>query len=126
MSTKWPCSFVVAGACSFSAGPRAVAGRGSGTSPATKWITRKSRPCSENCEIACSRKTGVDAVPDTHQNRIKHGVTRFRITLDCYTARFVESKRAPAKAPELKWVTSRQLAEYPLNTTGRKLARLVQ
>ena len=72
-------------------------------------------------------QTGIDATPETHQKRIKHGVTRFRITLDCYTAQFVAaSKPAPPQAPELKWLTPRQLADYPLNTTGRKMAKLTE
>ena len=70
-------------------------------------------------------QTGIDAIPETYQKRLKHGVTRFRITLDCYTARYVESGEVPIDVPELKWVTTRQLAEYPLNTTGRKLAQLI-
>ncbi len=70
-------------------------------------------------------QTGIDATPEEHQKRMKHGVTRFRITLDCYTARFVESVAAPADVPELKWVTPERLEEYPLSTTGRKLARLI-
>ncbi len=70
-------------------------------------------------------QTGIDATPEEHQERLKHGVTRFRITLDCYTARFVEVGKPPADVPELMWITLKQLAEYPLNTTGRKLAQLI-
>ena len=70
-------------------------------------------------------QTGIDAIPETHQKRIKHGVTRFRITLDCYAARFVESTTPPAQVPEMKWLTPKQLADYPLNTTGRKMAQLI-
>lgn len=70
-------------------------------------------------------QTGIDAAPEVHQKRMKHGVTRFRITLDCYTARFVDQGKGPADFPELTWVTPKQLAEYPLNTTGRKLAELI-
>ena len=70
-------------------------------------------------------QTGIDATVEEHQERMKHGVTRFRITLDCYTARFVEFGEVPIDVPEWKWVTARQLSEYPLNTTGRKLAQLI-
>lgn len=70
-------------------------------------------------------QTGIDAMPETHLKRLKHGVTRFRITLDCYSARFVASNRAPACVPELKWVAPEELAKFPLNTTGRKLASLL-
>lgn len=49
---------------------------------------------------------------------IKHGVTRFRITLDCFTARY----RSGAPPADARWVAPEELAEYPLSTTGRKIA----
>ena len=53
---------------------------------------------------------------------IKHGVTRYRITLDCYQAEYKFGQpRAPAR-----WIRLAQLAELPLSTTGRKLAQLVR
>jgi A/G-specific adenine glycosylase len=70
-------------------------------------------------------QTGIDAICETHQKRLRHAVTRFRITLDCYTARFVADGEAPGDVPELKWVMPKRLDEYPLSTTGRKLARLI-
>lgn len=68
--------------------------------------------------------TGVDAQPGEHLKRIRHGVTRFRITLDCYTARFLAAERRGPGGAELAWATPGQLNEYPLSSTGRKLAQL--
>ena len=70
-------------------------------------------------------QTGIDAVPESHQKRLTHGVTRFRITLDCYSARFIKAGKPPSGVPELKWVDPKQLNKYPLSTTGRKLTELI-
>jgi len=70
------------------------------------------------------RLCGVVVRPAERIETIKHGVTRFRITLDCYRADYVgRADRTPA-APELKWVRPNDLDGYPLSTTGRKLAML--
>ena len=54
----------------------------------------------------------------------KHGVTRFRITLSCYSAE-VSSGRLCTNGQLLRWVKLSELDAYPLNTTGRKLAKLL-
>ncbi len=54
---------------------------------------------------------------------IKHGVTRFRITLSCYRARWISGRRPPKS--DWRWVWPSQLDAYPLNVTGRKIARLL-
>jgi A/G-specific adenine glycosylase len=54
---------------------------------------------------------------------LKHGVTRFRITLDCYVC---EATAGEKLGPgEWQWLDSAQLESYPLSVTGRKLARLL-
>lgn len=52
---------------------------------------------------------------------IKHGITRYRIKLDCFQAGY-ESGRARAPA---RWLKTAKLADLPLSTTGRKIARLI-
>ncbi|MDP6444288.1 MAG: A/G-specific adenine glycosylase [Pirellulaceae bacterium] len=54
---------------------------------------------------------------------IRHGVTRFRITLDCYDA---DCRRFPRATDETRWVTTAQLNELPLSVTGRKISDLIQ
>ncbi|MGD9645040.1 MAG: A/G-specific adenine glycosylase [Pirellulales bacterium] len=63
---------------------------------------------------------------------LRHGVTRFRITLDCYTAQAGTATRSVASAerstraelaPIIGWFNPRELAALPMNTTGRKIAR---
>ncbi|MHB8898559.1 MAG: A/G-specific adenine glycosylase [Thermoguttaceae bacterium] len=70
-------------------------------------------------------ETGIDAIPETHQKRLRHGVTRFRITLDCYCARFVGTAEPTANVPVYQWVAPDRLGDFPLSATGRKLARLI-
>ena len=55
---------------------------------------------------------------------LKHGVTRFRITLDCYRAR-ARGTRAKGDTATWQWVRPDKLDQLALSTTGRKLARLL-
>ena len=55
---------------------------------------------------------------------IRHGVTRFRITLDCYEAECVSGASRPADPSALRWLKPSELEGYPLSTTGRQLGRL--
>ncbi|MGB6041711.1 MAG: A/G-specific adenine glycosylase [Pirellulales bacterium] len=59
-----------------------------------------------------------------HVKTIKHGVTRFSITLDCYEGEGVSGVAANRRGG-LKWLWPKQLDQYPLSSTGRKLARFV-
>jgi len=59
---------------------------------------------------------------------LKHGVTRFRITLDVYEAAlapFPRQRPRPLAKAEVRWATPVELAGLPLSTTGRKIARLL-
>lgn len=68
-------------------------------------------------------ETGVTAEIGQPLTIIKHGVTRFRITLDC---RWADCLSKPQRLPPaVRWLRPRQLAEYPLSMTGRKVARLL-
>jgi A/G-specific adenine glycosylase len=68
--------------------------------------------------------TGIVIRPGAHLKTIRHGVTRFHITLDCYEAEYVsDAKGQPASLP-VKWLWPKQLEGYPLSSTGRKLAGL--
>ncbi|HUY89482.1 MAG TPA: NUDIX domain-containing protein, partial [Pirellulales bacterium] len=69
--------------------------------------------------------TGVLARPRELLTTLRHGVTRFRITLACHLADYVSASRRPPTGAELRWVSPDDFDGYPLNTTGRKLSRLV-
>lgn len=66
--------------------------------------------------------TGVEARLVGRLRTLRHGVTRFRITLDCYEAE-CRRETKPAGAPEMRWLRPDELDGYPLNSTARKLAR---
>lgn len=70
--------------------------------------------------------TGLIVHLGSHLKTIRHSVTRFRITLDCYDAQYVAvADGRPAKT-RIKWLWPTALADYPLSTTGRKLAELLR
>ncbi len=71
------------------------------------------------------RLTGVIISPGEHRKTLRHGVTRFRITLDCYDAEYVSHRGGGAEILTQKWLRAAELEHYPLSSTGRKLAGLV-
>lgn len=54
---------------------------------------------------------------------IKHGVTRFRITLECYEARPVGGRVRSAAERPVRWMPLDELHGLPLSVTGRKIAQ---
>jgi A/G-specific adenine glycosylase len=61
------------------------------------------------------------------QHRLRHGVTRYKITLDLFAAKFAKppatlTKLGPA-LQAVRWVTPTELHELPLSTTGRALVK---
>jgi A/G-specific adenine glycosylase len=62
-------------------------------------------------------QTGITCAPGSLLKTIKHGVTRYRITLDCYEASVVSGR-----AKDVRWIAKSELAKLPLSTTGRKIA----
>jgi A/G-specific adenine glycosylase len=71
------------------------------------------------------RLAGVTITSARHLKTIKHGVTRFRITLDCFAAECAASGRRSRAADGLRWLLPAELAGYPLNSTGRQMARML-
>ena len=69
--------------------------------------------------------TGTLVEPIEHLTTIKHGVTRYRITLDCHAARYISGRTHSGQGTPLRWVKPTELENYPLSTTGRKIGQLV-
>lgn len=67
---------------------------------------------------------GLKIVPGPHFATLKHGVTRFRITLHCYEATKMPRTRL-SPGGNTRWVPPEELADYPLSTTGRKISQLL-
>lgn len=76
-------------------------------------------------EQKLTEQTGVQATARALLKTIKHGVTRYRITLECYEATHQGGRLKSTKASPAKWVAPANLADYPLSTTGRKIAKLL-
>lgn len=78
------------------------------------------------------RLTGGLIAPAQHLCTIHHGVTRFRITLECYLAEYVSRADGDGRASDktvgndMRWLRPAEMANYPLSTTGRKLAEMTR
>ncbi|NLY02546.1 MAG: A/G-specific adenine glycosylase [Rhodopirellula sp.] len=85
-------------------------------------------PASLAMEIAAkvAERTGVTVRLGDHLKTIKHGVTRFRITLDCYEAHHLSGPNGKTDLPETRWLRPDELTDYPLSTTGRKLSEMIR
>jgi A/G-specific adenine glycosylase len=70
------------------------------------------------------RHSGLVVEPPSRIATLKHGVTRFRITLDCYLAESADA-RCKLAVGTWKWVRVQDLEQFPLSVTGRKLGRLI-
>jgi A/G-specific adenine glycosylase len=68
--------------------------------------------------------TGAKIAPGRCVHRLTHGVTRFRITLECYEAEYLSRGKAAA-ALETRWLLPEELEDYPLSSTGRRLAKQI-
>ncbi len=73
------------------------------------------------CE-AVQRQVGVSVALGARFHQLKHGVTRFRITLLCFHASLSPRRQGDLAAPSVRWVDVAHLSQYPLSVTGRKIA----
>ena len=88
-------------------------------------------PSAERSRVACQQTlqeqvrvlTGLHVELGRPLATIKHGVTRFRITLVCHEARHIAGR---LRGQHFRWVRPGELEDYPLSVTGRKISRLIQ
>jgi A/G-specific adenine glycosylase len=73
--------------------------------------------------VKVREQTGVICSPVHLLTTMKHGVTRYRITLDCYRADYLSGRVTAHRKVPVRWVELSHLSDYPLSVTGRKLAR---
>jgi A/G-specific adenine glycosylase len=69
--------------------------------------------------------TGVKIADLQLLTTLRHGVTRFRITLECYEARASGTATRRKPRVETQWIKPADLPDYPLSSTGRRLARFL-
>lgn len=103
-------------------------GRWAGLWDFPRFEVRSRRPAAVRRELADNVRqgTGLIVTVGGHLKTIKHSVTRFRITLDCYEAEYVADLDGRPAATDIKWLPPAALDDYPLNSSGRKLAKLAQ
>jgi A/G-specific adenine glycosylase len=83
---------------------------------------RRGEPLNQQLERALEELTGLAVVVGRKSATIKHGVTRFRITLDCYEADGTTGRLSSGR--NIRWVRISELEHYPLSVTGRQISRL--
>lgn len=80
----------------------------------------------EKIESAATRiateLTGITVSPGPELMTIRHGVTRFAITLVCLGATVDGGSFQSQFYPEARWVTPEELKDYPVSSSQRKLA----
>ena len=102
-------------------------GRWAGLWDFPRFAIRAEKPALLRRELVENVRTlaGVVVVPGEPLKTLTHGVTRFRITLTCYEAAFLSDDETVAGRLETRWLRPTELDGYPLNSTGRKLAKWI-
>lgn len=70
-------------------------------------------------------QTGIQCTPGALLKTLKHGVTRYRITLDCYEAAYISGRLKSPNSAAVRWLPAAQLSDLPLSATGRKIAQML-
>lgn len=87
-------------------------------------IDKQSGP--QDVESQIKLQTGLYVTVQASKKQIKHAVTRFRITLDCYESQSVGgrlSQKQSVVESEMQWMTAAQIEAAPMSITGRKVAQ---
>lgn len=53
---------------------------------------------------------------------IRHGITRYKVTLVCFEANYLKGRFRAGHYPEARWVRPDELSEYPISSPQRKIA----
>ncbi len=70
-------------------------------------------------------QSGIVCEPGNLLTTIRHGVTRFRITLDCYEAQFRSGRVSSTGEAPTRWIRPSRLTDFPLSVSARRLASLL-
>jgi A/G-specific adenine glycosylase len=96
--------------------------------PRFECLSGATAPLAEELTDKVRERTGVAIEAIRPLTTFRHGVTRFRITLDCFEAAAVGRVARNGHSGdrrEIAWLRPVELHDYPLSSTGRKLANLV-
>ncbi len=78
--------------------------------------------------LAIQKRYGLTITIDRHIGTLKHGVTRYLITLHAYDALFVnagDEDRADGGKEAFTWIARESLQDLPLSTTGRLIVQWI-
>lgn len=92
-----------------------------------RWTAGDARSA-EHAAALLSRQLGTDLVlksPQVPLASMKHVVTRFRISLQVHRTAAIDPAALEGSPETLRPVQPDDFADFPLNVTGRKIARLV-
>ena len=67
--------------------------------------------------------TGLQGRIGSELITFRHGVTRFRITLDCFEAAYLSGNFRSAFYRQAVWATPAELKAYPVSSPQRRLAK---
>jgi len=76
----------------------------------------------QHLELQLREETGLGTDLSGPLFQMKHAVTRYRITLQCWKGDGVTGRLKKTKTPT-RWATLREIEEMPMSVTGRKIAR---
>jgi len=68
-------------------------------------------------------RTGIRVTPGKEILTLRHGITRYRITMVCLAARYKSGRFSSHVYQQGKWVTLEELVNYPVSAPQRRLAR---
>jgi A/G-specific adenine glycosylase len=78
----------------------------------------------EQAALRCLRDgTGIDAEVGQELMTLRHGITRYRITLTCFESRFRAGAFKSSFYTRGRWVKPEELAAYPVSAPQRRLAK---
>lgn len=88
--------------------------------------TAESRQLSLEERVAARMKAefGLRLAIEPSTKRLRHAVTKYRITLDCFPGRI--EGRLTTSTGDFAWVSDKELGSLPLNATGRKVANWIR
>lgn len=66
--------------------------------------------------------TGLNVMVGPASERMKHSVTRFRITLDVFRSEEVSGRLLSKSNETFRWASVEELSDLPMSSTGRKIA----
>jgi A/G-specific adenine glycosylase len=69
--------------------------------------------------------TGLQARLGSELITIRHGVTRFRITLVCFEAEYLSGEFCSAFYRQALWLTPTEVGAYPVSSPQRRLAKVL-